>query len=106
MVRHRYFAHLAPSGSNPAQRVGQTGYLSGSARWLIGETLAWGTGDAASAHRIVLAWMKSPDHRRILLRESYRELGVGVVWGAPVRRPGPQATITAEFGVIDRRRDK
>jgi uncharacterized protein YkwD len=100
MVRHRYFAHLAPSGSDPAYRIGQTGYLSDAVPWLVGETLAWGTGDGASARSIVLAWMHSPDHRRILLRGSYRELGVGVVWGAPLRRSGPQATVTAEFGVI------
>jgi uncharacterized protein YkwD len=100
MVRHRYFAHRAPSGSDPAQRIGQTGYLSDALPWLVGETLAWGTGGGASPHGIVLAWMHSPPHRRILLRGRYRELGLGVVWGAPLRRSGPQATVTAEFGVI------
>ena len=102
MVRRHYFAHLAPSGSDPATRIGRTGYLnvSDSVPWLVGEVLAWGTGDGASPHRIVRAWLHSPDHRRILLRARYRELGVGVVWGAPLRRSGPQATVTAEFGVI------
>lgn len=101
MVRHHYFAHVAPSGVTFVRRIQKAGYLSGAHRWLVGETLGWGWGAGASAHRIVQAWMKSPEHRRILLTPSYRELGVGVVWGGPHRRAIPYATFTADFGVTN-----
>ena len=101
MVRRRYFAHVEPSGIDPAGRVRRTGYLSGAGRWLVGETLAWGWGAGASPDRIVQAWMHSPEHRRVLLRPRYRELGVGVVWGGPRPRPVPEATFTADFGVTN-----
>jgi hypothetical protein len=45
MVDHQYFAHEARDGSQPAERIRATGYLSGGGAWRIGENLAWGTGD-------------------------------------------------------------
>ena len=101
MVRRRYFAHTAPTGVSFVQRIRRVGYLSSAHRWLVGETLAWGWGPGASAHEIVQAWMRSPEHRRIVLTPAYREVGIGVVWGGPHRRAAPKATFTADFGVID-----
>jgi uncharacterized protein YkwD len=99
MVRRHYFRHIT-RGDGPAERAMRAGYLDGANRWLIGETLAWGWGRGASAGRIVESWMRSPEHRRVLLRPDYRELGVGVVWGGPHPRSQPDATFTADFGVI------
>ena len=99
MVRRHYFRHIT-RGDGPAERAMRAGYLDGANRWLIGETLAWGWGPGASAHRIVESWMRSPEHRRVLLRPDYRELGVGVIWGGPHPRAQPDATFTANFGVI------
>ena len=101
MVHRRYFAHFAPGGHGPAERIQRAGYLDGARRWLIGETLGWGWGQNASSHQIVEAWMHSPEHRRILLGQAYREIGVGVVPGGPFPRPEPEATFTAEFGLTD-----
>ena len=101
MVRRRYFSHTEPTGVDFVQRIRAAGYLTSVNRWLVGETLGWGWGAGASAHRIVRAWMHSPAHRRILLTPSYREVGVGVVWGGPRRRAAPDATFTANFGVTN-----
>jgi uncharacterized protein YkwD len=101
MVRRGYFAHTGPSGDSFVQRIRATGYLSSARTWLVGENLAWGSGAAASPSRIVAAWMHSPEHRKILLRPSYREVGVGVVEAGPHPKAAPQATFTADFGVTE-----
>jgi len=51
----------------------------------------------------VRAWMESPSHRRNVLARRFRELGVGVVSGAPVSRHVSQAaTYAHEFGAVSR----
>lgn len=101
MVKRRYFAHTSPSGAQFVGRIRRAGYLRSAHRWLVGETLGWGWGGGGSAHEIVQAWMRSPEHRRILLTPSYREMGVGVVWGGPRQLHAPDATYTADFGVTN-----
>jgi uncharacterized protein YkwD len=100
MVRRGYFAHTGPSGDTFVQRIRAAGYLSSADRWLVGENLGWGWGASASPGGIVNAWMHSPEHRRILLRPDYQELGVGVALGGPRPQAAPAATFTADFGVI------
>jgi uncharacterized protein YkwD len=101
MVRRGYFAHTGPSGVNFVQRIRAAGYLTSARSWLVGETLGWGWGAGASPNRIVRAWMHSPEHRKILLRPYYRQIGIGVAWGGPRPRSAPQATYTADFGVTN-----
>jgi uncharacterized protein YkwD len=66
----------------------------------VGENLGWGWGVGASPSRIVEAWMHSPEHRKILLRPSYQEVGIGVALGGPRPQAASEATFTADFGVI------
>jgi uncharacterized protein YkwD len=101
MVRRGYFAHTGPSGDSFVQRIRDAGYLSSARSWFVGENLAWGWGAAGSPSRVVRAWMHSPEHRKILLRPSYGEVGVGVVQGGPHPKAAPEATFTADFGVTD-----
>jgi uncharacterized protein YkwD len=101
MVRRGYFAHTGPSGDSFVQRIRDAGYLTSARSWRVGENLAWGWGAGASASRIVDAWMHSPEHRKILLRPSYGEVGVGVVEAGPHRKAAPQATFTADFGATE-----
>jgi uncharacterized protein YkwD len=97
MVRRGYFAHSTPEGSTPADRIRATGYLSGPRRWLVGETLAWWRGSATPA-TIVVAWMHSPPHRKVLLDPVFRKVGIGVVLGTPPAPGRGGATYTADFG--------
>ena len=101
MVRRGYFAHTGPSGDSFVQRIRDAGYLTSARTWFVGENLAWGRGPGASPSRIVRAWMHSPEHRKILLRPSYGEVGVGVAHGGPHQKHGPEATFTADFGVTE-----
>lgn len=96
MVAYRYFAHDSRSGARFSARIARVGWMRSRTRWRVGETLAWGTGRAASPRAVLAAWLRSPGHRRVLLRPGYRVVGVGVATGTPVGRPG--RTFTADFG--------
>ena len=99
MVADHFFAHDTPSGASMADRVLRTGYAANSA-WTVGENIAWGTGELATAAEIQRSWMQSPAHKANVLKRDFREIGIGIALGAPVdakRRDG--ATYTADFGV-------
>jgi len=102
MVAHRYFAHRGRNGSQPAERIRASGYLSAAGQWRIGENLAWGTGELATPKAIMSAWMASPGHRANILQPAYREIGFGVLAGNPASADNGGATFVTEFGVIAR----
>jgi uncharacterized protein YkwD len=100
MVAGRYFSHDAPDGDDMVDRILRTGYARGAAAWSLGENIAYGTGDLATAAQIHRAWMRSPGHRANILRRQFREIGIGIAIGAPVDARGQAgATYTADFGL-------
>ena len=98
MVRRRYFSHTSRSGNDMGDRIRSQGYLSGARSWMLGENLAWGSGERSTPRSIVRAWMDSPGHRRNILTARFREIGIGVVDQAPVRTGNRGATYTTTFG--------
>lgn len=98
MVRKRYFSHTSRSGSDMDDRIRSNGYLSGARSWMIGENLAWGSGDRSSPRNIVKAWMASPGHRHNILTGRFREIGIGVIDSSPVATGNRGATYTTTFG--------
>jgi uncharacterized protein YkwD len=98
MVRRDYFAHNSLNGSNPKDRIRRAGYLKRARKWVVGENLAWGTGSRGTPREIVVAWMNSPSHRVNILKRRFREVGIGIVGGAPTSSPRPAATYTTDFG--------
>ena len=101
MVRRSFFAHTSPDGTTMTDRLRAVGYISDDRAWTVGETLAWGTGTRATPAAVVDAWLASPPHRRVLLDEHYREIGIGAVPDLPFDDAGdaPRATYAAELGV-------
>lgn len=69
---------------------------SGARGPFFGENLAWGTGSRAYASRIVRGWLRSPGHRRNLLRPGFRRIGVGAVTGNFAGYRGA-TVVTADF---------
>jgi uncharacterized protein YkwD len=68
--------------------------------WSAGENLLWASPGFTTASA-VQQWLESPTHRRVMLTNSWRELGVGVVaaQGAPGAYGGRDVQIAAaEFG--------
>lgn len=99
MVRGRYFAHSSRSGRDVVDRVRSRGYFSHVRSWMVGENLAWGSGSRSTPAAIVEAWMNSPGHRHNILTARFREIGVGISFGAPVSVDGNSAvTYTTAFG--------
>ena len=101
MARRNFFDHTTPSGTSMTDRIKGSGYTRGARGWAIGENIAWGAGQLATPRQIVAAWMRSPGHRANILNGSFREIGIGVALGAPVRIAAstPGATYTTDFGV-------
>lgn len=87
MLRRDYFAH------GP--------YLSrlvsfGARGPMVGENLGWGVGPRAQAGWIVQAWLRSPLHRRNLLRPGFRLVGVASLRGTFRGYTGARV-VTADF---------
>jgi uncharacterized protein YkwD len=87
MLCRGYFAHTSPTGSTLTQRVMRSGFVT-YGPWWAGETLAWGSGAYGDPARVVQAWLKSPEHRSIMLSSRYRLVGIGRVYGTFLGHPG------------------
>lgn len=62
----------------------------------VGENLAWGVGQRATAQGVVQSWMASPSHRANLLRPGFQRIGVGRSVGLFKGYRGA-AVVTANF---------
>jgi uncharacterized protein YkwD len=103
MLALDYFAHVAPSGLTPVERIRETGYVpSSEVGYVLGENLAWGTLSLATPEAIVNAWIASPEHLANILEGRYRETGIDVEPQAPesLAEGVEGALYTQEFGVI------
>lgn len=101
MARRDFFGHVSPGGSTMLARIQRAGYLSGARGYSVGENLAWGMGSRATPAQTVRGWMRSPGHRANILNGGFRELGVGVAPGVPVKVRAAThgaATYTTHFG--------
>jgi uncharacterized protein YkwD len=101
MVNRRYFAHTTPNGWDPGRRARASGYVPRRAAWIVGENIAWGVAGAARPSWVVSAWMHSPPHRHNILSRHFRDVGIGVARGVPVRGfrgVRLRATFSVEFG--------
>jgi uncharacterized protein YkwD len=93
MVNRGYFEH-----GNFVGRIKATRYLAGTQVWTVGENIAWGAGELSTPAEIVDAWMHSPPHRHNILSGKFREIGIGVARGVPVRANYKGATYATDFG--------
>jgi uncharacterized protein YkwD len=98
MDARNYFSHDSLDGGSFVDRLRRVGYLNGARSWTVGENLAWGSRGRAAPQMITRSWMNSPGHRANILSSSFREIGIGVAYGAPVAVGAPAATYATEFG--------
>jgi uncharacterized protein YkwD len=100
MAKIGYFGHGAAGGESFARRIARFYPMGKRRRWSAGETLYWSSGEP-EAHAAVEAWLRSREHRVILLSRAWREFGIGAVFvsAAPGIYGGADVTIvTADFG--------
>lgn len=81
MLHEDYFSHTGSDGSQPKDRIEETGYLEGSMSWSVGENIAEGQ---TSIMNVMDTWMDSPAHKDNILSEDYAELGVGIACGETI----------------------
>jgi len=98
MVRRNYFSHTAPGGTSFVDRIMRQDYVNPGEGWTLGENLAWGSYQLATPKSIVRSWMHSPGHRANILNPRFREIGIGVVTGAPEAGTEHAATYATSFG--------
>jgi uncharacterized protein YkwD len=100
MAHDGFFSHVSLDGTSPWARVARFYRSAGYRHWAVGETMDWSSGGTDAAG-IVADWMRSPDHRRILLDRSFREIGIVAVHASAASGSfqGSAVTlVTADFG--------
>ncbi|HET6171653.1 MAG TPA: CAP domain-containing protein [Gaiellales bacterium] len=75
MFRNAYFDHDSASESADV-RIGR--YVRST---LVGEDLAWGVGTYGSPAGLVNQWMRSAEHRAVILMPGLRRVGLGIALG-------------------------
>ncbi len=104
MARSGYFAHESSNGNPFAVRVKRFYPTAGYRMWRAGETLLWASPDVDAKSALAM-WLKSPEHRRVLLTPAWRELGVSAVHtpsGPRVFESLEVTVVTADFGARTR----
>lgn len=76
MARHPGLTHTGSDGLDGGERLRRAGYEW--SQW--GEVIGWGFGGDTA--RIIEWWLKSPQHRDILLSPVLRDVGVGIARGS------------------------
>jgi uncharacterized protein YkwD len=98
MDSSNFFSH--GGDGSPVDRARAAGYLAGASSWMVGENLHWGVGGKGTPKATVRRWLTSPGHRQAMLARRFRNIGVGVVMGAPVSGSVSNSAIyTADFGL-------
>ncbi len=99
MRRHDCFDHECPGEASIDGRLRSAGYLRSNLHsWLYGENIAYGTESYATPKAMVHAWMHSSEHRENILNPSFRDLGVGIVWGTFSNPHASGGIYTTDFG--------
>jgi uncharacterized protein YkwD len=101
MVARQFFAHDNPSGVDPFERLRATSYIGRGIVWNAGETIAWASGAYTTPRTVMNSWMGATTQRLTVLAPDFRDIGIGIVLGAPIARD-PNAsqavTYTVDYG--------
>ena len=96
MLAEDCFRHRCEGERGLNRRVKKAGYTKDQRSWEFAEIL----GFENTPRQMIGRWMHSRFNRRIVLNRDFRDIGVGVGWGAPVadRDDSEFATYTIVFG--------
>ena len=96
MLANDCFRHKCPGEPGLNRRVRRTGYTKGQKAWRFAEDLGYDN----TPRQVVKSWLHSRFNRRVMLNRHFRDIGLGVGWGAPVAGADDSrfATYTAVFG--------
>jgi uncharacterized protein YkwD len=80
MLAQDCFQHRCEGESGISGRVKKTGYTRGERAYRFAEDLGYEN----TPRQMLGRWLHSPTNRRRMLKADFRDVGVGVGWGAPV----------------------
>ena len=81
MAQRNRLTHYSANGDSVGQRLRSYGYSrSGYRYWGVGENIAWAMKGSLSAtpEGVVASWMRSSAHRSVILKSTFRDVGVGI----------------------------
>jgi uncharacterized protein YkwD len=90
------FRHRCEGERGLSGRVRASGYTKGRKAWRVAEVLGYEN----TPRQMIGRWMNSGINRHRILKSEFRDVGVGVGWGAPVAGQDDSrfATYTVVFG--------
>ena len=80
MLAQDCFRHRCKGEPGITGRVRKTGYTRGERAYRFAEDLGYEN----TPRQMIGRWLHSPTNRRRMLKADFRDVGVGVGWGAPV----------------------
>ncbi len=101
MLVHGYFSHASSDGGSFWARVIRFYPPPRHGGYAVGENILWRS-TPLFASQVLSLWLKSPEHRSILLSPRWRDVGVGAVHAAHapgIFAGGAVTLVTADFGV-------
>jgi uncharacterized protein YkwD len=100
MLNRDYFSPTSSDGKTVKQRLESCGYtFNRSSYYGYGENIAWGSGRPyATVDYLFKGWMKSKQRKRNILKDSFREVGIGVKTGT-YKTYNDAKMATVDFGV-------
>jgi hypothetical protein len=87
MIINDYFAHNSPDGKKPWDWINRSDY----AYIFVGENLAMNFASASAVHN---ALMQSPSHKKNIMNEKYKDIGLAMVSG---EINGQETNVLVEF---------
>ena len=81
MIDKDYFAHASRDGSEPSDRMVRAGYAPCGRTYYCGENLAVGSSYPSTPDRLFEGLMNSSGHKANILKEEFREVGIGAHTG-------------------------
>jgi len=81
MAHQAFFSHDSANGASFGLRLLGHGYVrDGFSGWIVGEDIANARAGtvAATPQGVVLLWMQSAAHRKVILSGAFRDAGIGI----------------------------
>lgn len=98
MIDKDYFAHASRDGSEPSDRMVRAGYAPCGRTYYCGENIAVGPSYPSTPDRLFEGLMNSPGHKANILKEEFREVGIGAHTGSYKEYDGSASMYTVDFG--------
>jgi uncharacterized protein YkwD len=101
MAEDGYFRYSWADGEAFGRRIARFYPMGNHHYWYVGENMLYSSGELDATAALEL-WLSSPEHRAIMPKARWRDVGVGAVYAraAPGVYGGRDVTIvTADFGI-------